>query len=439
MGKGGGGGPQYSEVTQTTSNLPPYAEPFYTDLLARAGFQSSLPYEPYGGPRNAYFSPMEQAGLQRYGQLGTSGTDAELNQAGFLTNDAATRLGQMNIGSDYRAGNFSGSRYNPSSRDSEYGASSRQVEWTPEERQMAFEAGRLDDPDMLNSYMNPFYQQVVDIERREASRQGDMRRTGIGLEAAGSGSLGGYREAIEQAEMERNLMQQTGDIQARGSRDAFQNAQQAYEADRQARAMQEQFGQSQHAMNQGFGRDLEQLNQSQFGLNDASRQAQEQFAQNQFGMNSQNSQFGAQNQLNAFIANEQARQQQASLGLQAGAQNIQSLLGSLQGASQLGQFSNQRQGMELERLAALMQAGGMERGMIQQGLDTGYNDYLRQQAYPMEQLGMFSNILQGLPVTPGSTQSVYGPQASGLQQALGTGVGALGLYNAFNGNNGGGR
>ena len=62
----------------------------------------------------------------------------------------------------------------------------------------------------------------------------------------------------------------------------------------------------------------------------------------------------------------------------------------------------------------------------QAGLDTAYQDYLRQQAYPMEQVNWMSNILQGNAMAPGSTQTVYGPQASGWQQALGAGIGGLG-------------
>ena len=85
MGKGGGGPSQtYSDVTQTTSNLPEYAEPYYRDLLARTGYETSVPYEAYQGQRLAYFSPMEQAAMGRIGQLGISGTPEELNRAGQI-------------------------------------------------------------------------------------------------------------------------------------------------------------------------------------------------------------------------------------------------------------------------------------------------------------------------------------------------------------------
>ena len=54
MGKGGGGStPQTSQVTQTTSNLPEYAEPYFKRLLDRTEVQSELPYEAYQQARIA--------------------------------------------------------------------------------------------------------------------------------------------------------------------------------------------------------------------------------------------------------------------------------------------------------------------------------------------------------------------------------------------------
>jgi len=47
------------------------------------------------------------------------------------------------------------------------------------------------------------------------------------LEAAGQGSLGGYREGIMQAERERNLERQLGDVYGAGMQQAYGQAQQA--------------------------------------------------------------------------------------------------------------------------------------------------------------------------------------------------------------------
>ena len=49
-GKSGGGGPSGpQEVTQTTSNLPEYARPYFTKALERTLYESARPYEAFPG------------------------------------------------------------------------------------------------------------------------------------------------------------------------------------------------------------------------------------------------------------------------------------------------------------------------------------------------------------------------------------------------------
>jgi len=478
MSGGGGGGTTYSEVEQTTTNLPKWAEPYYKDLLARTGYETSLPYEAYGGQRLAYFSPMEQEAFARYGQLGVSGTPAELDFAGqsaaALTQgwNPGINTGTVNSGysgstfnSGYNAGNL-GMNYNPETRDSQYRAGQYDFgsDYNANQRNMGYEAGSLAEEGVLDPYMNPYYQNVVDIEKREAARQADMRHSQTGLDAAGLGSLGGYREAIMRSETERNLGQLQSDIQFRGSNEAFLNAQQAFEADRSARAQEETFGQSQFGMNeqlrirqselmqQGYSlREAsriaqEELTQSQYGMNQQALQAREGFTQSQFGMNQQAQQMQAQLQLSAFQASEQAKQAAAQMGLtaaqitQAGQiASAQILLGQdqnrLAATGMLGDFSLQRQDMEYQRLNMMQQAGLAQRGMMQAGLDTGYQDFLNQQNWGRDQLNFYAQMMYGLPITSGQTVTSTGQQPSNIQQMLGLGISGAGLYNAFSGGN----
>jgi hypothetical protein len=83
-------------------------------------------------------------------------------------------------------------------------------------------------------YMSPYQQAVTDIEKREARRESEQQGTDLGLQAAGSGGLGGYREAIMQSERQRNLGQQLGDIQARGLQGGYDRAAQQLGLDRAA-------------------------------------------------------------------------------------------------------------------------------------------------------------------------------------------------------------
>ena len=76
----------------------------------------------------------------------------------------------------------------------------------------------------IGAYMSPYMQNVVDIQKREAGRQSDIMGQQQQAQAAQAGAFGGSRDAIMRAERERNLGQQMGDIQARGSQAAFDQA-----------------------------------------------------------------------------------------------------------------------------------------------------------------------------------------------------------------------
>ena len=186
MSGGGGGGTTKSDVTTTTSNLPEYAEPYYHDLLARTGFETAQPYETYDGPRVADFSPYEQEAMARMGDLGMSGDNQYLqaagNVAGGIAGMQAPGVGYTGS-NDYVPGAMGNAgQYNAGSRDSGYVAG---------QRDMGFEAGQLNDPEMIQSYMSPYMQNVVDIQKREAMRDADVRHRDTGMGAASQGALGG--------------------------------------------------------------------------------------------------------------------------------------------------------------------------------------------------------------------------------------------------------
>ena len=343
-GGGGGGGP--TETTVTQSNLPEFAEPFYRDLLARVGYEASVPYETYPGKRLEYFSPAEQEAMRRFEQLGVSGTPDELMAAG----DIAARTGQ----------------------GIPYADTMLEVTKRAQEQGVGFAPGSLANQGAVQSYMSPYQQAVVDVEKREAQRQSDIMGQKMGLDAAGIGSLGGYREAIMQAERERNLGQQLGDIQTRGSQAAYEQAIRGFEADRAAQAQLENFRQQQ-------ARTAAQLGQSAYGQ------------------------------------------------LLSGGQQ------QLAAAGMMGDFVAQRQAQEMERLRAMQTAGQIQRELLQRGLDVGYTDFLRQQAFPKEQLAFYSSMLQGLPIAPGQISQSYGVTPSTTQQLLGAGIAGVGLYNALGG------
>ena len=81
------------------------------------------------------------------------------------------------------------------------------------------------DPAEVADLMNPFLRNVTDIEKREAQRVADVQEQQLAAQAAQAGAFGGSRAAVLEAERQRNLAQQLGDIEARGRAAAFQDAQ----------------------------------------------------------------------------------------------------------------------------------------------------------------------------------------------------------------------
>ena len=146
-------------------------------------------------------------------------------------------------------------------------------------------------------------------QRKITKNEVDQAKFNLGLPESSTADVIGSTirdpNAIMQAERERNLGQQLGDIQSRGSQRAFESAQQQLERERAsgmgaARFGLEQFGaqqqalQSQEQMAQASFNASEQARQqaASMGMNaqqqeEAARQAQEKFAQSAFGAQQQ--------------------------------------------------------------------------------------------------------------------------------------------------------
>jgi len=446
---GGGGGPQTTESTVTQTNLPEYAEPYFTRLMQRSEAESLQPYRPYTGQRLAQQSPAAQRALARQTALGLSSGPVEMNQASDIARGVASAgsatAGQdiatydpADITSTYQTGTFD-SGYDPTNFEANYGTE-RFTGFIPAQQYQSQDFGT----DVAQRYMNPFQQMVTDIEKREATRSSDIMGKGIGDAATQQGGLGGYREAIVQAERERNLGQQLGDIQARGSRDAFAQAQDQFERDRASRFGAAGFGEQQRQAMEQMGLSADQFAEqqrrqaAQFGLtaqemSDRSRQfdASQTFAEQQ--ARDAAAQFADRQRLAAQQADIDANIRSRQLGLAGLGADQATQQQRLASAQLLAAQAPMQQQLAFDRLDQAQQAQEIARNFQQAGLDMGYQDYLNQLAYPRQQLGFQSQILQGLPVTPGTQVSSYQPQASNTSQLLGLGLGALGLQRALGG------
>jgi len=181
----------------------------------------------------------------------------------------------------------------------------------------------------VQDYMSPYISGVTDIEAREAQRQADIARQGRGARFAQAGAFGGARQAIEEAEAQRNLATQIGDIRTRGLQGAFDRAlaQRAQEAQLGMTAQQQTEAARQFGAERG----------AQFGL-EAQRAAE---ASRQFG-----AQFGQQGLgqlLEARRAQEQSQQFAAQQGMTAAQLQAQYGLSSQQAQEAARQFDSGQQ------------------------------------------------------------------------------------------------
>jgi len=163
--------------------VPQQTEQQWADLTDRVVDEGSREYTPYGGQRLTGFTPQEVAAQQA---------------------TSAYSTGEGPQGTIDAQGSFQ----------------------TAGQQQST--AGSLDP------YMSQYTQNVTDPQLRQLSQFNQQQMQNLGSQAAGSGAFGGYRQGVMQQQQAMDTSQQASDIIGTGQQQAFQNAQQALQADRQA-------------------------------------------------------------------------------------------------------------------------------------------------------------------------------------------------------------
>jgi hypothetical protein len=179
-----------------------------------------------------------------------------------------------------------------------------------------------------------------------------------------------------QAEQNRGLNQQLGDIQYKGAADAYTNAQAQFQADQQ-------------------------------------RRMQADLANQQTG-------------LAANAQNVQGQQSAAGLGKDIG---LAGLTAGLDASKTEGAIAATEQTANLERLKAQSSNAAEQQAYQQKIDDLKYQQFMEAQDYQKKQLEFYSNILRGNAGALGSTQVNYVPQASPISQVAGAGLAGLSAYN----------
>jgi len=135
--------------------------------------------------------------------------------------------------------------------------------------------------------------------------------------------------------------------------------------------------------------------------------------------------------------------QRAELGRQQAEAVGQSLAANYQQAQQAAQqvyggaaqtqaaLGAQQQGLAGQDINTLMQTGGRQQQLAQQGLDADYKQKLQQMYEPYQRLGFVSDIYQGMPTSASSLTMATSPQANPMSQAIGMGITGLAAYQGY--------
>jgi hypothetical protein len=250
----------YTNIVGFAPEIAPYAQ----TLLGKTQALTDSPYQTYNQERIAQFNPLQQQSFTGAGKLGPS--SASLNAASGLQNYSQQAAG---------------TKYGPSN----YGTNS------------------FVQPGAASAYMSPYMQNVVDIQKREAQRQSGIQGTQQQAQAAQAGAFGGGRDAIMRAERERNLGQQMGDIQAQGSQAAYQQAQQQFNAEQQARLNANQLNEQSRQYGAGLG--LQGLQAGMQGMSNLGAVGQNIYGQQANALGIQNAFGGQQQQQTQNVMNQQ--------------------------------------------------------------------------------------------------------------------------------------
>jgi hypothetical protein len=223
----------------------------------------------------------------------------------------------------------------------------------------------------IQSYMNPFTNLALNQQLQEMNRQAAIQGEQMNAQTARAGAFGGSRDALQRAELARNLSQTQNQAIAQSMQQNYAQALAA--AQQQQGAQLGAFGQLAN-IGQGIGN----LAGQQFGIGQ----------QMATGLGQFGSQLG-----NLGV-------QQAALG---------------QTAQQLGQND----------VNFLYNIGSQQQALTQQQLDAQRNTQLQQAYEPYQRLGFLSDIYKGAPSSQQTISAATAPTPSTAQQVAGLGIAGL--------------
>ena len=408
----GSGGDQTLGQTQTAeSPMPEYLRDASARAIEAAKGVASEGYTAYGGPRVAGLSPEQQRAIQQqygYAGQGVAGADVGIGTLGgaqgqydsagnYISGAAGTAAGALGtLGSSFDAAQRSRQM-----AQGGYDATQGTMNMAGGAYGLAGQGARGITGAEIQGFMNPYASNVIDAAARKFTQEGARQQTNLGAQAAMSGGYGGSRSAILSGMQNRSQQEGIGDLYSKGLSSAYQSALAAAQEGR-------------------------------------TRQIQGAQAQTQAG--------GLANQ--ATLARLQAAGQNTAAGrLSLGATGEMRQLGALQGqlGGQQRQLGDSQRGLGMDQITAAQRrqaigqadiagqlgVAGLQQGIDQKSMDTAYADFLREQAYPKEQLNFLSGIISQQPYSGYNTRpEVYDSPSKGAKY-LGYASQIADIYNMF--------
>lgn len=186
-------------VTGTESNLSNWAGDYVTGMLGKGQALSEMPFEQYSGPLTAGPSALQ---TQAFNTAGTMQVPSAIGQAATTAGGLAQAAKNLN--------------YNPVGSD--FG--------TPQAQQ----------------YMNPYLKSALDPQMAELQRQNTIANMTANSKLTGAGAYGGGRQAVMNAENQRNMLDQMDKTLGAGYSTAYDKAMAQFNADQARKTQEAQFG-----------------------------------------------------------------------------------------------------------------------------------------------------------------------------------------------------
>jgi hypothetical protein len=184
----------------STSTLSEYAGPYVTEMLGKAQAIADQPYAVYGGPQTAGESGLQSKVFQGLGNLSFPG---QLGQS-FSSTGA------------YQPPSMTPGVYNTQPIGT--GAGAPMGSQPPSGGQSSGQTG------VASQYMNPYLQSVLQPQLEELRRQSQINLQPGLAQMTQAGGYGGGRQAIMEAEANRNLLQEQNRAIGTGYASAYDKA-----------------------------------------------------------------------------------------------------------------------------------------------------------------------------------------------------------------------